>query len=54
MSKPKQKKYNRLKVLKKASRDTQAPYGKAGAHKNKNEKRKNKPSTKDYLNEEEE
>ena len=45
----KQKKYDRLKMLKKLSREEEKDYGKSGFHTDKRNKRK--PSTKDYLEE---
>lgn len=45
----KDKKWDRLKVLKKISRKEQRLYGKAGAHKDKREKRQRKLRTEDYL-----
>lgn len=50
----KNKKWNRLKVLKKISREEQGLYGKAGPHKDKREKRQRKMRTEDYLAEVEE
>lgn len=50
----KKKEYNRIKVLKKVSRDETGPYGKAGIHADKRERRLRRMSTKDYLEEYEE
>ncbi|MFA5048363.1 MAG: hypothetical protein WC516_05080 [Patescibacteria group bacterium] len=47
----KTRKYDRIKALKKASRDTQQPHGKAGIHCDKRERRQHKMSTQDYIDE---
>jgi hypothetical protein len=50
----KKKKWDRLKTLKKISREEQRLYGKAGPHKDKREKRQRRFRTEDYLAELEE
>ena len=50
----KKKKWDRLKVLKKTSREEQGQHGKAGPHEDKREKRQRKMRTEDYLAELEE
>ena len=50
----KNKKWDRLKVLKKISRAEQKPHGKAGPHKDKRERRQYNKTTEDYLAELEE
>jgi len=50
----KKKKWDRLKALKKISREEQGLHGKAGPHKDKREKRQRKMRTEDYLAELEE
>lgn len=47
----KKKKYDRIKAIKKANRDTQQPYGKSGEHCDKRERRAHKTSTQEYLDE---
>lgn len=46
------KKFDRIKVLKKISRESEKPYGKAGVHVDKKDRRIKKKNTKDYLEEE--
>lgn len=54
MGKKKKKKYNKVKALKRKSRGENNLYGKAGVHIDKRDKRERKPSTKDYLDKEDE
>ena len=45
----KDKKFDRLKVLKKISREENKIYGRAGVHKDKKDKRQKRLRTEDYL-----
>jgi len=48
------KQQNKVKRMKKTSRELYSDYGKAGVHEDETEKRKQKKSTRDYLTEAEE
>lgn len=50
----KEKKDERIRIIRKISREDTAPYGKAGPHCDKRERRVNKKDTDDYLDEAEE
>lgn len=47
----KPKKYNKIKAIKKASRDAQGQHGKGGFHDTKKDKPRNKKDVRDYLEE---
>ena len=49
-----EKKFDKIKIFKKFSREDNSEYGKSGPHVDKKEKRKRKLTTKDYLRELEE
>ena len=48
---PRKKKFNKIKTLKKISRETEKPYGKSGVHKDKKDKIKKKDLEKELENE---
>ena len=54
MAKNKRKEWDKVKTLKKISREEQRLYGKSGPHKDRRERRVRKKTTKDYLEEVEE
>lgn len=45
----KEKHYDRLKAVRRASRDMAGPHGRGGPHRNKSERRSRRMSTKDWL-----
>lgn len=49
--KNKKKEWDKIKVLKKISREEQRLYGKSGPHKDKRERRDRRKNTQDYLSE---
>ena len=47
----KKKKYDRIKEIKRNSRETQQPHGKSGVHVDKKDKRVKEKTTQDYIDE---
>lgn len=47
----KEKKYNKVKSIKKASRENQGQYGKGGVHQTEKDKPRQNKNTRDYLDE---
>lgn len=52
--KPKLKKFDKVKAIKKASRKSQSPHGRGGFHQTQKDKPRNKKSVEEYLEEIEE
>ena len=47
----KQRKYDRIKEIKRNSRETQSQHGKSGVHVDKKDKRQKEKTTQDYIDE---